>query len=66
MEVLKNRTMEQLFELWDMTEESNDINIPTVRGWIMDEFERRDPAGFDAWMDSDDYDAHPKQFIRAS
>ena len=63
MEILKDRTMEQLFDLWDMTEVVKDKDIPTVRGWIMDEFERRCPEGFDAWMDSDDYDAHPKQFI---
>lgn len=40
-----------------------DPNLPTVRGWIMDEIERRDPEGFERWIDSDlDDDALP-QFI---
>jgi hypothetical protein len=27
--------------------------MPTVRGWIMDELKRRDPAAYDAWLDSE-------------
>lgn len=30
-------------------------HMPTVRGWIMDELKRRDPEGYDAWIDQDDY-----------
>ena len=29
-------------------------DITTVRGWIMDELERRDPEGYAAWIDQDD------------
>ena len=32
----------------------HDSNLYTVRGWLMDELERRDPAAFDAWMESDE------------
>ena len=28
-----------------------DPNVPTVRGWIMDELEQRNPEAFNAWMD---------------
>lgn len=44
----------QLLDLFDFTEIMNDQNIPTVRGWIMDELEKRNPEAFDAWMDSED------------
>lgn len=37
--------------------------LPIVRGWIMDEFERRDAAAYAAWMDSDD-DSPRKYFIK--
>lgn len=31
----------------------SDENIPTVRGWLMDEIMKRNPEGFDKWLDSD-------------
>ena len=46
------------------TGKSYDPNLPTVRGWIMDEIERRDPDGFERWMDSDLDDDGLHQFIR--
>ena len=43
------------------TNKPYDPNLPTVRGWLMDEIERRDPDGFERWMDSDlDDDALPQ------
>lgn len=27
--------------------------LPTVRGWYMDELEARDPEAFNAWLDMD-------------
>lgn len=36
---------------------AHDSNLYTVRGWLMDELERRDPDAFDAWVDSDEDDA---------
>lgn len=30
-----------------------DPNIPTVRGWIMDELEKRNPAAFESWLDDE-------------
>ena len=41
-----------------------DQNLPTVRGWLMDEIERRDPKGFERWMDSDLDDDGLLKFIR--
>ena len=30
-----------------------DPNLTTVRGWLMDEIERRNPEAYEAWLDSD-------------
>lgn len=40
-----------LLEAWEKTTDMNSPEIPMVRGWMMDEFERRNPEGFNAWME---------------
>jgi len=62
---IKNFSTKKLLELWDITE-SMEISpdLAVVRGWLMDELETRDPAGFDDWMDSEDPEANPKNFIK--
>ena len=52
-ETLKNSSLEKLLDLWELTDKMNGPQVPTVRGWLMDEIERRHPDGFDAWMDQD-------------
>ena len=52
-ELLKSRTTTRLILDFCMTGSMDDPNIPTVRGWIMDELERRDPEAFAAWIDSE-------------
>lgn len=44
---LANMTTEKLIEMFELTTNMNDENIPTVRGWLMDEIEKRNPDGFD-------------------
>ena len=62
---VKNASTKQLLELWELTEQMNrSLELPIVRGWLMDELEARDPEGFDRWMDSDDPNADPKDFIK--
>lgn len=54
-EVLKSSSTEKLLDLWEATD-ALDINkpeVPVVRGWLMDEIERRNPEGFDAWIEQD-------------
>lgn len=53
-QMITERSTQQLLDLFDLTEIMNNQNIPTVRGWIMDELEKRNPEAFDAWMDSED------------
>lgn len=55
----------QLLDQWESTSDIADPNIPTVRGWLMDELEKRFPEQFDAWMDSDCRDEELRKFIFA-
>lgn len=50
--VIKSMTTRQLVDTFILTGSMNDPHIPTVRGWIMDELEARDPDAFDAWLES--------------
>ncbi len=53
MELLRNMSLEKLVEIFELTSNMNDENIPTVRGWLMEEIEKRNPEGFDRWLDDD-------------
>ena len=53
-EILSSMTMMDLIDEWELTTNNNDPAIYEVRGWIMDEIQRREPEGFNAWLDSED------------
>ena len=44
---------EKLIESWELTDTNKDPNISTVRGWLMDELESRNPEAFNTWMEAD-------------
>ncbi|MCI8442972.1 MAG: hypothetical protein HFG27_10630 [Provencibacterium sp.] len=44
--IIKKLSTDQLLTLWEMTTDIDDKNIPDVRGWLMDEMERRNPESF--------------------
>lgn len=51
---LATMSLARLCDLWEtasIAEQSE--NLPTVRGWLMDEIERRNPSGLDAWLEQD-------------
>lgn len=50
---LRTLTDEQLLTAWEFTEHLEDPQCPTIRGWLMDEIERRYPVDFNAWLDQD-------------
>lgn len=50
---LRTMTDDQLLTAWEFTEHLEDPQCPTIRGWLMDEIERRYPADFNAWLDQD-------------
>ena len=53
----------QLLDQWESTSDIADTSIPTVRGWLMDELEKRFPDQFDKWLDSDCRDEDLRKFI---
>lgn len=61
--IVAGRSTEQLVTMFEMTETMDGENIITVRGWIMDELERRDPEAFDKWLDS--MEDSPRKFYAA-
>ncbi len=52
-ESLKSMSLEKLLDLFEATTNVKDAMIATVRGWLMDAIEEKNPEGFDAWLDSD-------------
>lgn len=61
IKLIASRTMEQLITNFEITETLKGPDVPTVRGWIMDELEKRDPEAFDKWLDS--YVDSPRKFF---
>lgn len=52
-EMLANATLGDLLDEWELTTNVNDSEIATVRGWLMDELESRNPEAFNKWLDQD-------------
>lgn len=59
-ELVAGRTTEQLITDFELTNKSKDPYIYIVRGWLMDELEKRDAEAFDKWIDS--YDDSPRKY----
>lgn len=52
--MLSRLSIEQLIKEFDMTEDIPiSLELSMVRGWIMDELEKRNPETFDKWLDLD-------------
>ena len=60
---LASETTKKLIELWELTTDNTSPEAPVVRGWLMDEIEARNPAGFAAWLDTDAADDTLKNYI---
>lgn len=52
-QMLKGRSMKNLVSEFILTGVMDDPNIPRVRGWYMDEFQRRNPEAFERWLDGE-------------
>lgn len=69
--MLESRTIESLCEMFEATngETGNDLlQDAKVRGWIMDELEKRDAEAYDRWMDCEDLELvdFPSRFFLAA
>ncbi len=63
--LIGKQTLEQLLAQWELTSVINDKNIPTVRGWLMDELGKRNPEAFDKWLDSYTGDEQLREYMTA-
>lgn len=43
----------RLLDQFELTSDMTGEHVPTVRGWLMDEIEKRYPVAFDKWLDED-------------
>lgn len=59
-------TTAQLLDQFELTSDMTGEHVPTVRGWLMDEIEKRYPVAFDKWLDEDmPEDADLRKYIFA-
>lgn len=50
--IFAQQTTAQLLDQWDeLSKKTVTADVGTVRGWYMEEFEKRDPEGFDKYID---------------
>ncbi len=62
--LIAKRSTEDLITDFEVTNDTAMTpELPTVRGWIMDELEKRDFDAFAAWIDSED-ESPRKYFIK--
>lgn len=54
---------EELLTQWELTSVIDDKNIPTVRGWLMDEISKRFPKEFDLWLEGEADDFELRKYI---
>ena len=59
--LIATRNIEDLIRDFEITEVLNTPEIPMVRGWYMDELEKRDSKAFEKWIDSDE--ESPRKFF---
>lgn len=60
---LKKLTTGQLLDAWKLTSKTNDEDAYTVRGWLMEEFERRYPEAWNKWHEGDALDETLREYI---
>lgn len=53
IEKMQRLSVADLCQAFEQTNDMQGGHVPALRGWLMDELERRDQAAFDAWMETD-------------
>jgi hypothetical protein len=64
-ELISKQTTEELLTQWELTNIMNDEHIPTVRGWLMDELEKRNPEAFEKFLDDYAEDDELRKYMTA-
>lgn len=61
-ELIQSRTTYELIADFDATDDMPPTpELPIVRGWLMDELEKRNPVAFSCWLESNE--ASPRIFF---
>lgn len=63
VKTIASLSTERLLEQWELTEAINDPQMPTVRVWLMDELEKRNPEGFEKWLDGEALDNELRNYF---
>lgn len=62
-EIISNQPLADLLEEWELTSKINTPEVATVRGWLMDELESRNPEAFEKWLDGDAEDSTLRDYM---
>ena len=60
---LRGLPIADLLTQWELTTTLKKPHVYTVRGWLMDEIESRNPEGFDLWLCGEARDETLRGFI---
>ena len=52
-EKIDSLSTNQILRVWEWTTEAKNEQVPTIREYLMNELERRNPSGFNAWLEQD-------------
>ena len=63
IEILKTRTLEELVTDFESTTDIINENIYSVRGLLMNEIQKRNPDGYDKWLDDFREDSELRNFV---
>jgi len=53
---IRSLSLQILCESFELTNEIDSDSIPVVRGWLMDELERRNPERFMEWLETENFE----------
>lgn len=62
-ELISNQQLADLLDEWELTTNNPDPEICTVRGWLMDEFEKRNPEAYNEWLDGEAEDNTLREYM---
>lgn len=61
--MLANAQLADLLDEWELTTGISGLEIAVVRGWLLDELERRNPEAFYAWLDGEARDEGLREYM---
>lgn len=62
-ELISSQPLADLLDEWELTTNINSSEVAIVRGLLMDEFESRNPEGYNEWLDGDAEDETLREYM---